>query len=307
MSSSIFPPDTPILILDKTSGESSAQALNRTKKLFPFSKAGHGGTLDPLASGLLPIFFDGATRFLQYILHASKSYTVLACLGVATTTYDSEGEHVQDLSSSQEPPQIEAIETLIKEFIGEIDQVPPIFSAKKINGQPAYKLARSRPTATSQEMGLASCRVTVSAITIVSYNYPSLELKITCSSGTYVRSLIHDLGQRLHIGAHVQGLRRTGISSVPNVMHSYSQLQAMNSEDRLQCLISVNDLQVKLEKIEVEDEDIIRLYQGLPINYDLKSNEDQEVFLINKQQSIFGIGVVANSFLRPRRLLPKQL
>jgi len=176
-----------LLLLDKPAGLSSNRALQSAKRLFGATKAGHGGSLDPLATGMLPVFFGAATRLAGHLLDARKTYRVTAKLGQATTTGDAEGEVTADLSHEPKP-ELERIAAALTACTGEIDQIPPMFSALKREGVPLYRLARSGIV-----VERAPRRVTIEALTLERYEWPALTLTVRCSKGTYVRTLVEDL------------------------------------------------------------------------------------------------------------------
>jgi len=192
-----------ILLLDKPRGLTSNQALQQVKRLLKARKAGHTGSLDPLASGLLPLCFGEATKVSRFLLEADKTYEADFQLGVTTTTGDAEGEVLQrrpvDASRRE-------IERMIERFTGTIEQIPPMYSAIKQGGEPLYKLARA---------GIVTEReprtVTVYGYKVLALDGDRLSVEIRCSKGTYVRSLAHDLGEVLGCGAHVAALRRTAM------------------------------------------------------------------------------------------------
>lgn len=196
-----------ILLLDKPLGITSNGALQRMKHLFQAKKAGHTGSLDPMATGMLPLCFGEATKFSQFLLDSNKTYLVTAQLGVTTTTGDREGTVVSD----QTVPvfDTETIDNAMQKFLGEIDQVPPMFSAIKVQGKPLYELARQ-----GIEIERKSRRITIFKMTRHEYNtdLQQLTFSVHCSKGTYVRTLVEDMGRELGCGAHVAGLRRTHVS-----------------------------------------------------------------------------------------------
>jgi tRNA pseudouridine55 synthase len=194
-----------LLLLDKPLGMSSNRALQRAKRIFAAAKAGHTGSLDPLATGMLPIFFGAATRLAAYMLEASKTYRVVATLGSATTTGDAEGETIED-RGSQTPPALAAIEAAVSRFVGETEQVPPMYSALKRDGVPLYRLARS-----GVEVERAPRRVVIETLEIERYEWPALHLRVRCSKGTYVRTLVEDLAKAAGTLGHVAALRRLAV------------------------------------------------------------------------------------------------
>ena len=191
-----------IVVLDKNIGLSSNRALQEVKRLYDARKAGHTGSLDPLATGVLPLCLGEATKVSQFLLDSDKKYRARVKLGVRTDSADSEGCEIArcedfDISRKQ-------IEKSLQNFRGEIDQVPPMHSALKVNGVPLYKMARKGETIERKAR-----RVTIYSIELTEFEGDELELKIACSKGTYIRTIADDLGQLLGCGAHIIALRRT--------------------------------------------------------------------------------------------------
>jgi tRNA pseudouridine55 synthase len=190
-----------ILLLDKPQGLTSNEALQVVKRLFKARKAGHTGSLDPLATGMLPLCFGQATKVSGFLLDANKRYTMSAKLGQTTTTADAEGEVVEE----KEVPELEeaSIESVLSEFTGEIDQIPPMYSALRHNGERLYKLARK-----GVEVERKSRKVIIYELKLRDFSRNMLDLEVKCSKGTYVRTLVEDIGAKLGCGAHVTALRR---------------------------------------------------------------------------------------------------
>ncbi|MFO1399213.1 MAG: tRNA pseudouridine(55) synthase TruB [Burkholderiales bacterium] len=191
-----------VLLLDKPVGISSNTALQHARRLYRAEKAGHTGTLDPLASGLLPVCFGEATKFSQYLLDARKRYTATIRFGITTTTGDSEGE-VRDTRPVSVTA--EALAATLQRFTGAIEQTPPAYSALKFEGRPHYEYARAR-----QEVPRAPRSVEIHALRLLSWATPDAVVDVECSKGTYVRVLAEDIGEALGCGAHLAALRRTG-------------------------------------------------------------------------------------------------
>ncbi len=194
-----------VLLLDKPSGLSSNCALQRAKHLFRAKKAGHTGSLDPLATGMLPICFGEATKFSQYLLDSDKSYITRVKLGLRTTTGDSEGEVLA--TKPVENISLEKIEEKLRLFKGKITQIPSMYSAIKHGGQPLYKLARQ-----GIEVERKSRQISIYESRVLAFKNDEVELFVSCSKGTYIRTLVEDLGAALDCGAHVIALRRTQVS-----------------------------------------------------------------------------------------------
>ncbi len=192
-----------ILLLDKPSGITSNAALQKVKKLFRARKAGHTGSLDPLASGLLPICLGEATKVSGYLLDADKQYWVDCKLGERTSTGDAEGELLEQRPVTVTEKQFRAT---MEGFLGEIEQIPPMYSAVKHQGQRLYKLARQ-----GVEVEREPRRITIHSIDMLNFDPPRVEIRVLCSKGTYVRTLVEDIGELLGCGAHVADLRRLGV------------------------------------------------------------------------------------------------
>lgn len=190
-----------ILIIDKPSGPTSHDICRYFKREMGLKKVGHAGTLDPLATGVLVLLLDEATKLQSIFLGQNKEYEFTMRLGVSTDTYDSEGKIFQTLQVPSDV--LDQLKNILKKFVGEILQTPPAYSAIKKNGTPLYKLARAGKTVEA-----APRKITVHSLEIVSENFPDITLKARCSSGTYVRSLAHDMGEALGCGAHIVALRR---------------------------------------------------------------------------------------------------
>lgn len=211
-----------IFIIDKPTGLTSHDVVSRVKRLlrtYPVpppptpssparskSKVGHAGTLDPFATGVLPIVVGKATRLVEYLSDADKAYSAGVTLGATTDTYDREGEIIPTPGATM--PSREAVERELQAFRGEIEQVPPMYSALKVGGQKLYDLARR-----GIEVERVARRVTISRLELESYNLPHLQLFVECSKGTYIRSLAHDLGAALGTGAYLESLVRTRVGA----------------------------------------------------------------------------------------------
>ncbi len=210
-----------LLLLDKPLGLSSNRALQRAKRLFGAAKAGHAGSLDPLATGMLPIFFGAATRLAGFMLEAGKTYRVTARLGRATTTGDAEGETTEDRSSGPAPADA-VIAAAVGGFVGEIDQVPPMYSALKRDGVPLYRLARS-----GVEVERSPRRVLIEELSVERYAWPELQLHVRCSKGTYIRTLVEDIARAAGTVGHVAALRRLTVSPfAEHLMRTFVEIEA---------------------------------------------------------------------------------
>ena len=190
-----------MLLVNKPQGKTSFSLIRSLRRLTGIKKVGHAGTLDPFATGVMVLLLGrDYTKLSDKLLLADKEYLATLHLGVTTDTYDCDGKIT---ASSKKKPTLAQVEKVIARFQGELEQIPPMFSAKKVKGTPLYKLARA-----GQEIERKPCKIKVS-IQILSYEYPELKLAVACSKGTYIRSLAHDIGEKLGAGAHLTGLQRT--------------------------------------------------------------------------------------------------
>lgn len=224
-----------VLLLDKDAGHSSNDVLIKAKRLLNAQKAGHTGTLDPFATGLLPLCFGEATKFSQDLLDADKTYETVVHLGVTTETGDTEGVVLQrrevDVSRGQ-------IEQILQRFRGEIAQVPPMYSALKRDGKPLYEYARAGVTLEREAR-----QVRIHLLELLDYQAPFLTLRVRCSKGTYIRVLGEDIGAALGCGAHLQALRRIEVGML-TLEHAVTleQLAAMPESERGELLAPVDAL-----------------------------------------------------------------
>ena len=213
-----------ILILDKPLGLSSNQALQQLRHLYRARKAGHCGSLDPLASGVLPVCLGQATKFSSYLLGACKTYRASCRLGQTTTTGDAEGEVIDRRPVAVDPQQLAQV---LQQFVGQIEQVPPMYSALKHQGRRLYQLARE-----GKEVEREPRRVEIYALELLAFEGDSLEIEVCCSKGTYIRTLAEDIGRSLGCGAYLTALRRTAVDALQEKnSFSLARLQQIASQD----------------------------------------------------------------------------
>ncbi len=244
-----------VLLLDKPVGMTSNHALVAVKRLFNAEKAGHTGTLDPFATGLLPLCFGEATKFAQDLLEADKTYEATVQLGVTTTTGDTEGEVIDTRPAEVGPEQVEAV---LAKFRGPIRQVPPMHSALKRDGKPLYEYAREGITLEREARD-----VTIHVLELLECLPSQLKLRVTCSKGTYVRVLGEDIGAALGCGAHLTGLRRTGIDTLDlSRAIALDGLAALPETERAARLLPVDALLSKFPRVDLDDELARRFRQG---------------------------------------------
>ncbi|HHC72481.1 MAG TPA: tRNA pseudouridine(55) synthase TruB [Thiotrichales bacterium] len=251
-----------ILLLDKPLGETSNGALQQVKRIYNARKAGHTGSLDPLATGLLPICFGSATKISAFLLDADKRYWVQVRLGVTTSTADTEGEVLE--TRPVEGIDRDAVERVLERFRGEIQQIPPMYSALKHKGERLYKLARE-----GIEVEREPRTVQIRELTLLACEPPQLELDVRCSKGTYVRTLAEDIGAALGTGAHVTALRRTGVGPfgeqgmvTAETLHR-CQEQGMAALDAL--LLPVESALSDWPEVRLSPDTAFYLRQGQPV------------------------------------------
>lgn len=293
-----------ILLLDKPIGPSSNRALQTVKHLYNAAKAGHTGSLDPLASGLLPICFGEATKLSQYLLDADKTYKVKALLGVRTTTSDAEGEVVStkvvpDFTST-------ALDQVLNDFRGEITQIPSMYSALKYEGRALYQYARE-----GIEVPRAPRTIHVYQLDLIDYQSPVITLSIRCSKGTYVRTIVDDLGELLGCGAHVIELRRTSIGDFnEKTMITIAQLEQLKHDEQFQ---TMDDVLLPMEvaisalpPVFLHADLVHYIKQGSPV---LVPNVPKGpwIRLHTKEGELVGIGeLLDDGRVAPKRLLSQE-
>ncbi|MBB3214317.1 tRNA pseudouridine55 synthase [Herbaspirillum sp. Sphag1AN] len=235
-----------VLLLDKPVGWTSNDALIKAKRLLNAQKAGHTGTLDPFATGLLPLCFGEATKFSQDLLEADKTYEAVVHLGIVTNTGDTEGEVLDTREVSVSLAQIEQV---LQGFRGEISQVPPMHSALKRDGKPLYEYARAGITLEREAR-----RVTIHRLELIDYQAPLLRIRVLCSKGTYIRVLGEDIGAALGCGAHLQQLRRTSVGPLElNGSVTLEQFIALEDAQRSQALLPVDGLLMSFPAVLLSD------------------------------------------------------
>lgn len=293
-------PVSGVLLLDKPVGWTSNAALQAVKHLYQAAKAGHTGSLDPLASGLLPICLGEATKLSGFLLNADKGYRFTCRLGVTTTTGDAEGEVVAVRPVG--PLSRESMEAALRRFVGTIRQIPPMYSALKHNGQPLYKLARK-----GMEVERAPREVTVRELHLLRLDDEEFECELRCSKGTYVRTLATDLGEILGCGAHVTALRRT-------VVEPYDAARMVTLESLREWaeqgltvldtkLLPSDSAVTQWPAVRVGGDAAFYLRQGQPVLAPRAPSQGW-VRLYQDEQRFFGIGeILDDGRVAPRRLL----
>jgi tRNA pseudouridine55 synthase len=289
-----------ILLLDKPGGLTSNFALQKARRLLNAAKAGHTGTLDPMATGLLPLTFGEAAKFSADLLDADKAYRATLTLGVTTSTGDAEGAVLERRSSDVSD---EELEGALSQFRGDIEQVPPMHSALKRDGRPLYELARA-----GIEVERGPRRVTISKLTRFSRTRDEVVLEVECSKGTYVRVLAEDIGRKLNCGAHLSALRRLRVGSMM-LDHSVTleALEEMPPVVRREWLLPVDALLTSLPRIELDQGLAARFTQGQRLAIEAEPREARvRVYSAGSagQAGLLGTAVVDEwGVLRPERLI----
>ena len=288
-----------VVLLDKASGNTSNAVLQQVKRLFGANKAGHTGSLDPLASGLLPICLGQATKVAQFLLDDDKRYFVRAKLGQISSTGDLEGKIV-NFGSTQGIDE-SSIRGILLQFIGNVNQVPPMYSALKRNGIPLYKLARK-----GIEIERSPRPVTIYKIYFLNFEYDVLSLEVFCSKGTYIRTLVEDIGKSLGCGGHVVELRRTGFAhfdlSGSKTYEQLLKLKEQNPESLESIILDPDEILPNLESVYLDSEQTSDIRLGRKIKY-LGLSSPQKIKLYDQNEQFIGIG---ESNLMSE-ILPKRL
>jgi tRNA pseudouridine55 synthase len=283
-----------VLLFDKPLELSSNIALQQVRRLFQAEKAGHTGTLDPLATGLLPICFGEATKFSVGLLESDKTYRASIKLGQTTTTGDAEGEIT---SSHDVCVTEEQVQLVLAGLRGEIQQMPPMHSALKHLGKPLYEYIRKGETI---ERALRS--VVILELSMERFSGVELDISVRCSKGTYVRTLAEDIGKALGCGAHLQGLRRTAIAgfSVENAL-TLPQLEAMSSNERDDFLLPLDCMLLELPRLDLDNVQVERMAQGQRLGLDLPFADGK--LRLYAEGEFVGLGELAGRRLAPSRLV----
>ncbi|AWI51478.1 tRNA pseudouridine(55) synthase TruB [Actinobacillus porcitonsillarum] len=290
-----------VFLLDKPQGMSSNDILQKVKRIFQANKAGHTGALDPLATGMLPICLGEATKFSQFLLDSDKRYQVTAKLGERTDTSDAEGQVVEtkvvNVTESD-------IQQALAQFRGDILQVPTMFSALKHQGKPLYEYARAGITVEREARP-----ITIFELKFIAYEAPFLTLEVHCSKGTYIRTLVDDLGEVLGCGAHVTVLRRLAVADYPiAAMMSYADLQNMAENqplDELDKLLLPMDTAVSnLPKINLNEQQTKAVGFGQRVKFENVEQIYGLVRLFSNTAQFLGVAeITADDVIRPNRMV----
>ena len=290
-----------ILLVNKPQGLTSNAVLQQVKRLYKAKKAGHTGSLDPLATGMLPICFGEATKFCQYILDADKCYEAVGLLGIKTNTGDSMGEVIATTESFS--ISLTELNSVLSRFKGQLKQIPSMFSALKHEGRPLYKYARE-----GIEIERNARDINIYNLILNQFNDKELALTITCSKGTYIRNLIEDIGEALKVGAHVTKLHRLYTAGFESeTMFSLDELQAMSEDIRITSLMPIDRAVNYLPRLAVSSFEANELYMGKIINRPFENNIIGLIRLYENDDKFIGLGELEESnLLKVKRLLTQK-
>ena len=281
------------LILDKPTGITSAECVYKLRSVLGIKKIGHCGTLDPLATGLLPISIGEGTKFSNYLTDKDKLYEVVIKFGLETDTGDITGKIV---SKSQKSYCLNSLETEVKRIEGFQDQLPPMYSALKVKGKPLYYWARRGVFLSREER-----KINVSEVTLIEHNNKEAKLRIACSKGTYIRGLVEDLGRRIKCYATVKSLRRLKVG------HLHLDSNSCNLHDKKEEILSkinsCDSMLIDLKKIRINLEDAKKVRNGLSIDYNAQLKNKRLVRIYTETELFVGLGEILENKLFPKRLL----
>ena len=296
-----------VVLLDKPNGMSSQGAVTAVKRYFQAEKAGHTGTLDPMATGLLPICLGEATKYSQDLLDADKTYIATLRFGIETDTGDAEGQILTERSTAEVVDDLMAktlLEAILPTFMGDIEQIPPMYSALKRDGKPLYEYARS-----GVEIEREPRRISIYSIRLVAIHWPHVEIEVHCSKGTYIRVLAQDIGNALGCGAHLSALRRTKVGHLS--LEQGCTLETLENTPKV--LLPVDALLQTLPELTVDDQQAKRLEMGqrVPCALNRASQWANSLFRIYRSQALpqnfIGTADWRSGVLHPRRFIAQRL
>ena len=276
-----------VLIINKPKGYTSHDIVNIIRKELHIKKVGHTGTLDPNATGVLPILIGNATKISKYLIEHDKTYIAEIKLGEKTTTGDSEGEIIE--TRNVEKIQLEKIQEVLTQFLGKQKQTPPKFSAIKINGKKAYEYAR-----TGQDIKLEQREIEIFSINLLSYENNNIKFKVKCSKGTYIRTLCEDIAETLGTVGYMNSLERIQVDKF-NIEKSVTIEQIRNNSILIEKnIISIEEIFRKCEKIELNDYKLNLFLNGVQLTF----NQPEAVYRIYNKSTFIGLGVIHNNLLK---------
>lgn len=290
-----------IVLLNKPLGLSSNQALQKVRRIYQAEKAGHTGALDPLATGMLPLCFGEATKFSQFLLDANKRYITTITLGIRTTTGDVEGDI---LTESPAPVLTEAeLENILDRFRGNIEQIPPMYSALKHEGRPLYEYARQGIVIERKRR-----QVNIANLTLLERTDNSITLDISCSKGTYIRTIGEDIGEALGCGAHLKSLHRVSSAGYNSAdMMPLEQFESISEQGESAIdayLLPMDTAVMHLNRVELSAPEVKDMLNGRVVSRETDLNEDDLVRMYTENdQSFIGLGRIRVGEIKPHRLI----
>ena len=290
-----------LLLLDKPAGISSNQALQKVKKIFNAKKAGHTGSLDPIATGMLPICFGETTKVAHFLLNNDKGYLVTAKFGVSTTTGDREGEVLETKSTSKLSQEI--IISALKSFEGQYDQTAPLYSALKYEGRPLYYYARK-----GIEVPRKTRSIEIYSIKFESFESDILKFHVMCSKGTYIRSLVEDIAKKIHNVAHIQELRRTHLAWFKEVdMISLENIENDNKKTIEDKLLPSDEVLKEYDSVYLDKDFANDIKYGRRVSFDsIPSTKIVRIYDENNELLAIGEVVDEENYLQPKRVFIKD-
>lgn len=286
-------------LIDKPQNITSHDVVGIIRRLTGIRRVGHTGTLDPLATGALLVVVGSATRLIPYAPHEPKTYEATIILGATTDTDDLQGKQTATYPSKQ--PSKEEVEKTLSTFIGPIDQIPPQYAAIKVKGKKLYEYARAGETIERQPRS-----VTIHNLELIEYEYPSLSITATVSSGTYIRALARDIGEQLHTGGYIAVLRRTKIHDW--LVKNCVKVEDIKPENWTTHLHPTIELVKHLPQIILDNSNVAKFQQGIGVSVNLPTNQltsDQPVATLDSQNNLLGIGLYdpLSAILSPKTVL----
>jgi len=286
------------LLIDKPSGITSAECVSRIKKILNEKKVGHCGTLDPLATGMLPICVGEATKFSSYVSNQSKGYLVKVLFGVETDTGDITGK---ELSTSKNNFSLEELKAVLEGLSGDLEQIPPMYSALKQKGKPLYYWARKGVSLKREPRFIQIEKIKLKSLKVSE----KIELEIFCSKGTYIRSLIQSIGKQLNTPATVLELRRTHIGCLNE--EYLTQVTTCDKDKYLERVLDIGKVLRNLPKVVLNKNETKKIINGQQVDYNARREKEGIVRLYEKEGSFIGIGSVDSSMkVSPKRLINTQ-
>ena len=284
-----------VILLNKEKGISSFQALKEVQKELNFKKAGHAGTLDPIATGLLPIFFNKSTKFIQYFSSENKGYKAKFKLGVSSNTQDVEGE-ITSHDNVEAPSEVELIQS-IESFIGSYKQIAPSFSAKKVNGTPMYKLARS-----GKETPIRESDVSIFNMKLIDFKYPYFSISVSCSQGTYVRTLGVDIAKKINCNCIMENLQRTSIGDwTLDDSVQFNIIKNLDNREKMQYVKPIEEILKNFPKVKIGSSEVKKFHNGSSVETEIKNKLGKH--LVFFEEKFLGIG----ELIKNRGLVPKTI